>query len=176
VGKWGTKLVKIVKDKNGKKIVTFEDVIFCGKRSIPWGEVEAYLACYAGHKLKIKDTGDIIQIGRDFSDEFAGSTYTRKLKGALAKAKANIIQGIPELVAIAEKKRWNEDFNSRHKKRAEKGWYRYNTRFALPVKDEAGNTVRYNNYQAVLIIRHASDNKMYLYDIQNIKKETSNPS
>jgi len=69
------------------------------------GEVEAYLACYVGHKLKIKATGDIIQIGRDFSDEFAGSTYTRKLKGALAKAKANIIQGIPELVAIAEKKR-----------------------------------------------------------------------
>ena len=29
--------------------------------------------------------------------------------------------------------------------------------------------------QVVLIVRYASDGKLYLYDIQNIKKETSNP-
>lgn len=30
-------------------------------------------------------------------------------------------------------------------------------------------------FKAVLIIRYAADNKLYLYDIQNIKKETSKP-
>ena len=50
-----------------------------------------------------------------------------------------------------------------------------------PVKDgiaimsETGEIVNYNIYQAVLIIRYSSNEKLYLYDIQNIKKETSNP-
>ena len=28
-----------------------------------------------------------------------------------------------------------------------------------------------NVYSAVIIVRHASDDKLYLYDIQNIRKE-----
>lgn len=114
-------------------------------------------------------------IGKDFADEFTGSIYTRSLKGGLAKAKAYMVQGIPQMIAIANQKRWKEDFGKKHKKKAEKGWYRYNTRFALPVVDEKGEYIRYNVYQAVLIIRYASDGNLYLYDIQNIKKETSNP-
>lgn len=34
---------------------------------------------------------------------------------------------------------------------------------------------RYNVYRAELIIRHAADHKLYLYDVINIKKETSTP-
>ena len=34
---------------------------------------------------------------------------------------------------------------------------------------------RYNVFHASLLIRHASDGKMYLYDIIDIKKETSTP-
>ena len=34
---------------------------------------------------------------------------------------------------------------------------------------------RYNVFHASLIIRHANDGKMYLYDILDIKKETSTP-
>ena len=39
------------------------------------------------------------------------------------------------------------------------------------------NTIllRYNVFHAELVIRHAEDKKMYLYDIMNIKKETSTP-
>lgn len=101
--------------------------------------------------------------------------YTRKLQGGLVKAKANMVQGIPEMIEIATDKLWKEDFNQKHGKRAEHGWYRYNSRFALPVLDEYGDIVSFNHYVAVLIVWHASDNKLYLYDIQNIKKETSNP-
>ncbi len=137
--------------------------------------MEEYLQRYVGEILEITETSDIIYIGKDFTDEFTGSVYTHKLKGGLAKAKANMVQGISEMIEIATDKRWNEDFERRHKKRAEKGWYRYNTRFALPVTTESGEKNNYNIYQAVLIVRYASDNKLYLYDIQNIKKETSNP-
>ena len=34
---------------------------------------------------------------------------------------------------------------------------------------------RYNVFHASLIVRHSEDRKLYLYDILDIKKETSNP-
>ncbi len=42
--------------------------------------------------------------------------------------------------------------------------------------NEQGEIVEYNVYQAVLIVRCSADEKLYLYDIQNIKKETRYPS
>jgi hypothetical protein len=126
--------------------------------------------------VKRAETGDVIHIGRDFADEFSNSEYTRKLKGALAKAKANMAQGILELIKIAGDKRWSQDFEQKHKGKAKNGWYRYNTRFALPIVGDGEKVAYYNIYQAVLIVRYAADEKLYLYDIQNIKKETSNPS
>ena len=56
----------------------------------------------------------------------------------------------------------------------EKGWYKYTSRFALPVFDSSGEIERYNIFQVVMIVRHAEDGKMYLYDMMDIKKETSN--
>ena len=44
----------------------------------------------------------------------------------------------------------------------------------MPVTNEQGEIVEYNVYQAVLIVRCSADEKLYLYDIQNIKKETKN--
>lgn len=79
------------------------------------------------------------------------------------------------MIEIATGKRWKEDFDSKHKKRAGKGWFRYNTRFAMPVTNDNGEIIEYNIYQAVLIVRYATDGKLYLYDIQNIKKETRYP-
>ena len=39
--------------------------------------------------------------------------------------------------------------------------------------DENGDVERYNVFSARLLIRHASSGKMYLYDVLEIKKETS---
>ena len=49
----------------------------------------------------------------------------------------------------------------------------YVTRFALPVYDENGDIERYNVFRAIVLVRHAEDDKLYLYDIMKIKKETS---
>lgn len=54
------------------------------------------------------------------------------------------------------------------------GWYRYDSRFALPVYTN-NEIEKYNVFHASLIIRYSEDKKMYLYDIIDIKKETSNP-
>ena len=45
---------------------------------------------------------------------------------------------------------------------------------ALPVYGDDGEIERYNVFHASMLIRCASDEKMYLYDIIDIKKETSN--
>lgn len=129
-------------DEKGNKLAVLPQIIFGGKRSISWNEVERYLMRYVGEIVEITETKDVVYIGRDFVDEFAGSVYTRKLRGGVAKAKANMVQGIPELIEIAGQKRWKQDYENKHKKKAEKGWYRYNTRFALPVMNENGGNCK----------------------------------
>ena len=84
------------------------------------------------------------------------------------------VQGIPELIEIAENKRFKKNQDERHKRNARYGWYRYDSRFELPIFDEKGNIERYNSYRSTMLIRHSADEKMYLYDILDIKKETSN--
>ena len=44
----------------------------------------------------------------------------------------------------------------------------------MPVYGDDGEIERYNVFHASMLIRCASDEKMYLYDIIDIKKETSN--
>ena len=47
------------------------------------------------------------------------------------------------------------------------------SRFAIPVYSDYGELERYNIFKARLLIRHAASGKKYLYDILEIKKETS---
>ena len=62
-----------------------------------------------------------------------GSEDTKRLYGANAKAKANATQGIPMLLQCATNRRWQENFKGKHNVDAKFGWYRFTTRFALPV-------------------------------------------
>lgn len=93
----------------------------------------------------------------------------------MAKAKANGVQGIPELIQIADNPKHLEDFDKRNGKKAEYGWYRYDTRFALPVYSDDEEVERYNVFKVRMLVRHDADGKKYLYDMVNIKKETSKP-
>ena len=42
----------------------------------------------------------------------------------------------------------------------------------MPVFDEEGEIKYYNVFKVIMVVRHAEDGKMYLYDIIKIKKET----
>ena len=79
---------------------------------------------------------------------------------------------MPELIKIADGKKFTENYKVKHNVDAMYGWYRYSSRFALPVFGEDGEITRYNVFNVIMIIRHARDGKKYLYDIINIKKET----
>ena len=143
--------VNVIEDLDGKKTVFIHDILFKGKRAMKWDEVEKYLRQYVGDICTIDDSNEVIYIGADLPDEYAHSNYTHILKGANAKAKAKV----------------------KHNVDAMYGWYRYSSRFALPVFGEDGEIIRYNVFNVVMVIRHARDGKKYLYDIINIKKETS---
>lgn len=56
-------------------------IIFYGKRSISWKEVEKYLTQYVGEIMRIEETNDFVYIGNDFANEYANSIYTKRLKG-----------------------------------------------------------------------------------------------
>ena len=92
---------------------------------------------------------------------------------ANAKANANAAQGLPELIETASGVRFTLNTKPKHNKDAKHGWYRYESRFALPVFGDNGEVTRYNVFHVAMILRHAEDGKKYLYDIMNIKKETS---
>ncbi|MDO5407026.1 MAG: hypothetical protein Q4F28_06840 [Eubacteriales bacterium] len=166
--------VTIITDLNENKIVLINDVIFKGKRSVNWKDVEEYLRQYVGEFYAVADTKEVVYIGADLPDEYANSNYTHNLKGASAKAKANAAQGLPEMIEIATGKTHRENQKNKHSKDAKYGWYRYESRFALPVLDDNGEVERYNVFHVLMLMRHAKDGKVYLYDVMEIKKETSN--
>lgn len=52
-------------------------------------------------------------------------------------------------------------------------WYSYVTRFALPVYKGNNDIERYNVFRAIMLVRHAENNRLYLYDIMKIKKTST---
>ena len=167
--------VSVIQDIDGNNIVVINDIRFKGKRTINWKDVRAYLKEYVGDFYKVVSTGDVIYIGSDLPSEYSGSAYTKKLNGAAAKAKANAAHGLPEMIEISTGRYFRENNEDKHAWNARNGWYRYNSYFALPVYGDNGVIERYNVFHTSLIIRHANDGKMYLYDVIDIKKETSTP-
>ena len=167
--------VSIIRDANGNKIVMINDIVFSGRQSIKWNDVKEYLCKYVGEFYRIASTKEIVYIGNDFPNEFARSEYSSSLRGTGAKAKANAAQGVPELIKTATGKSFIHNKKTKHQKDAKFGWYRYESRFALPAIGDDGEVLRYNVFRVAMLIRHSEDGKKYLYDILEIKKETGTP-
>ena len=115
------------------------------------------------------------ELGSDFPDEYSHSKDTKILRGPNEYAKANASIAIKELIQIASNKAFSENHKDKHSSKAKYGWYRYDTRFAIPKYDNDGELTGYNIFKGRLVIRHAQDGKLYLYDILRIKKEMSAP-
>jgi hypothetical protein len=86
-------------------------------------------------------------------------------------AEANSSGIIKEMIEIATNKTYAENYAQKHNTDAKFGWYRYDTRFAVPVYDDVGALVRYNVFKSRILVRHAKDGKRYLYDILRTKKK-----
>ena len=167
--------VSIIADAEGQKVVIINDLRFKRSKRIDWNVVEGYLKEYIGYCTEILDTNEMIYIGSDFPDEYAHSKDTKVLRGPNEYAKANASAAIKELIQIATNKTFSENHKDKHNTKAKYGWYRYDTRFAIPKYNDYGELVGYNIFKGRMVIRHAQDNKLSLYDILRIKKETSEP-
>lgn len=64
------------------------------------------------------------------------------------------------MLEIATGKHFRENSSEKHNRNAANGWYRHNSRFALPVYDESGEVERYNVFHASMLIRHDADGKI----------------
>ena len=76
------------------------------------------------------------------------------------------------MIEIATNRKWSKNRGS-GKKDAKYGVYKYDTRFAFPVYDSKGKKIRAKAYDATLVIINSSDGKKYLYDVTEIKENTS---
>lgn len=161
----------IIEDNNHNQLVQISDIIFKGKQHIDWHAVEEYALRYVDAVYMIACDGELVYIDKKFADELSGSVDTKRLRGTAAKAKANAIQGVKELLMVSVNPRYIRNYEKKHEHDAKLGWYRYDSRFSLPVY-EGEKIVRYNVFQITMLIRHAEDGKKYLYDMVNIKKET----
>lgn len=169
------KNVEIVHDADGNSIVVIRDIRFKGRQHINWKEVEKYIKEYVGEYYEIVETAEKIYIGSDFPDEYTGSKDTKQLMGTSAKAKANAVLGLQEIIQIATNRSFSQNYEKKHEKDAKNGWYRYDVRFAIPIYGKNNEVIRYNVFKARMLVRCAEDNKLYLYDLLRIKKETSKP-
>lgn len=169
------KNLNVITDIDGKRIVLINDVRFKGKTRTEWKEIEEYLKEYIGEFYEIAETSEKVYIGRDFPDEFTHGKDKTVLSGQNIKAKANASQVVEQLIQIATNKSGAQDYQSKHKKKAQFGWYRYDTRLALPVYNNEGDMIKYNIFKLRMLVRHDADGKLYLYDFLRTKKETSSP-
>ena len=165
----------LITDAESDQIVVINDLRFKRSKKVDWNVVESYLKEYIGVCTEIFDTNEMIYIGSDFPDEYSHSKDTKVLRGPNEYAKANASAAIKELIKIASNKVFSENYKDKHNNKAKYGWYRYDTRFAIPKYDNDGELAGYNVFKGRLVIRHAKDGKLYLYDVLRIKKETSEP-
>lgn len=154
--------------------VTIKKRLFKGKRDVPWDDVEEYLKRYIGRSFAVETTGDVIYIPKDLPDEYSGSRYTKNLRGAAAKAKANLIPEIEQIIKNATNRRYVDNKDPKHERDASNGWYRFDILFGIIVQGENEYYPRENIYKGTLVVRR-NDQRNELYDIVNIKKEASKP-
>lgn len=167
--------LEIVCDENGNKVVVVPEIIFKNRQSINWSDVEKYLENYVGRIVEITESKDVIYLGKKLPNEYVGSKYTAKLKGSRAKAKANAVQGLCEMVGIATNKRFKENQKQKHSSVAGEGWYYYTTRFAVPIYKNELFANCYSVYTGCLVVNCTVSGRKYLYDLVDIKKEASTP-
>ena len=158
--------VDVVEDLDGKKTVFIHDILFKGKRTINWGEVERYLKRYVGEIYTVAASNDVVYIGPDLPDEYAHSNYTHILRGTNAKAKANAVQGLPELMEVANGKSYTENYKTKALKSI--GFYRlrlsaecYDKHFAIFILIKNSHLFTYNRTASLCEKRDISKYRLY---------------
>ena len=133
--------------------------------------VEAYLKGLVSDEVfsTVLSDAQAVYIGKDLPGEYTRSEYTETLFSRLKKAKFKAAGVLGDMILIADNPQFGADTGGKHGKRAQNGWYYYDTRFAVPVFNQNGSINHYTPYSAQLVVRNDADGKSYLYDIKEIR-------
>ena len=112
-----------------------------------------------------------VYAGKDLPSEYKGSEYTLGMHRGLREVKMQAATNLGEMLLLAEDGEWRENVKEKHGKDAQNGWYRYKTRFAVPVLNARKAVDHYAVYSGVLLIRNDADGKSYLYDMVDVEKK-----
>lgn len=112
-----------------------------------------------------------VYAGKDLPSEYKGSEYTLGMHRGLREVKMQAATNLDEMLLLAEDGEWRENVKEKHGKDAQNGWYRYKTRFAVPVLNARKAVDHYAVYGGVLLIRNDADGKSYLYDMVDVEKK-----
>ena len=151
-------------------MIDIEKLYYTNKNKLNWKNVERDLTKYLNCSFANENTSKTIIIDKIAVDELTHSKYNMKLVGKLRLIKANLCMHLESVIREMENERWKEDIGEKHKSIAKNGWFRYDIHFTYPIRDEMGNYIGKQNYKATVVVRCAEDDKMYLYDIIDIKK------
>lgn len=151
-------------------MIDIEKLYFTNKNKLNWKDVENRIQSISGLICMNEKFSKEFNVDNKAIDELTHSRYNMKLKGKLRLIKANLLMYLEEIIKDMENERWKEDIGAKHKNIAKNGWYRYDIHFNYPVRDEQGNYIDKQKYKATVVVRSAEDNKLYLYDIIDIKK------
>ncbi len=129
-----------------------------------------------GNDYTVLSTGNVTYIGKDLPGEYLHSKSAARLVKAnksIIKAK-NLASGhLGELIEIAVNPKWQQNQKEKHGINAQRGWLRYDVRFAVPVLDKERKMTGAKIYDATLLVRMDADGKDYLYDMIGIKNSAS---
>ena len=156
-------------------MVKIERLKFNNKNKFKWKQLENELLSFVGDEVIIDFNKKAVTFDKKTVDEMSSSNYNYKLQGKMKLVKANACMYYKELLKEAINERHQEDFNNKHGNLALTGFDRYDTFFEYPDRDVNGNIIGFTKYKATIVVRCASDDKFYLYDIIDIKKEISDP-
>jgi len=164
-----------VREVDGKPVVWIADNILANKPADQnyTDFLVDYLTEHVGEMHTIIESGQHVYLGKDLPKEYVWSKYSQRIRSKnqrLYKAKEQAASGIGEAINIASNRRW-EKTKHPHNKDAKYGIYKYDSKIAFPVYNEAGDNTGVQAYDITLVIRNASNGQKYLYDIQNIKND-----
>lgn len=93
-----------------------------------------YIKQHIGEVYTLIESGQKVYIGKDLPGEFTQSKSSRQLMKDKSKlnAKNQSAQSLGEMIEIASNLNWVKNRKEKHSRDAKYGWYRYDTKFALP--------------------------------------------
>lgn len=159
----------------GKNVVWIEGSGLSNKQLNNHQAVAKYIAQHIGEVYTIIESGQKVYIGEDLPNEYLHSKYTtylRSVNPTAVRGKNRAVDGLGELIETATNRRWEKTKHTQNKD-AKFGIYRYDNSFAFPIKDNQGNISKVRAFDVELLIRNASDGNKYLYDIVEIKENTT---